>query len=116
MKEMYGVMAGFALDFYIESNLTVKESEVVMEHIDNDIDNVMNTITAYIEEQISEDKEFVEMLSEYYNNNFLDYLAFFKLMDGQVESIDTEVKDFILLCNRLAESCVKDIVKNILYK
>lgn len=115
MDEMYGVMAGFALDFYIESRLSEEESNKVTKVIDGDIEKYINQISDFIKLEINDDKEFLSLLDEYYNNYFLDYILHFSLLDGQVNEVDPDVKDFILFCDRMANTCVKNIVESILY-
>lgn len=115
MREIYGVMAGFALDYYIENKLSVEDGKIVMDYIDKDVEAVTNKIARYIENKLSDEKELLSLLDEYYNNYFIDYLIHFSLVNGQVYEIDEEIKEFILFCNRISEDCVKDIIENILW-
>lgn len=115
MREIYGVMAGFALDYYIENKLSVEDGKIVMDYIDKDVEAVTNKIARYIENKLSDEKELLSLLDEYYNNYFVDYLIHFSLVNGQVYEIDEEIKEFILFCNRISEDCVKDIIENILW-
>ena len=113
MREIAQVIAGFGLDFYIETYLTKDESEKANKEIDKDVDSVISKISDYVE--LNADKEFLNYMEEFYDNQFIDYLAHFKLMNGEVVSIDEEIKNFIICCNDICKDCVKEIINNILY-
>lgn len=115
MREIYEVMTGFALDYYIENNLSSEEGKIVMNYIDEDVEVVTNKIARHIEDKLNDDKELLSLLEDHYNNYFLDYLIHFSLVNGQVSETDEEIKEFILFCNRIAKDCIKDIIDDILY-
>lgn len=112
LDEMILLIASIALDEYLEEmeeNLFVMVKSI----IDEDIEKVVYNIAKDIKNDIEDDKEFVQLLDELYNNNYIDFLSIYMLVNGNVD-IPYEVKEFFNLSKSIGESSVEKYIKSIL--
>lgn len=110
VSKHYKVMAGFALDFYMENNIEVDINEFVKAIVEDNMEIVIDKVAEVIQNKAEEDHKFNLIVTNVFMNNFSDYMYHF-LFVKDVTKFDKEIEDFILLCSQLAN---KEDIRKIL--
>lgn len=113
MKDIYQIMAGYSLDFYIE-NIDGNE-ELIGIVLDQDIFEVINKIAFVIEEKIKKNKSLIETLERFYEDEVSRAVVENIFMDIDLQEKDVNgIELFIALSSYVAVEETKFIVNEII--